>query len=104
VASLYASSQVHEIGYTLAMAGAMAALVQISVLPYVMRTFDNWKTYSFSMTLLPYAFTTMPLLNLLAQSGYDETTGAMTPGTSIAMWICIAITQILSRLGMMGYT
>ncbi|KAF9239644.1 major facilitator superfamily domain-containing protein [Melanogaster broomeanus] len=87
-----------QIGYSLAGAGAITAIIQIFIMSYLLRTFDCAKMYNFCMGLWPYAFAAFPILNAIARGGLDEETGQFGAFTAAMLWIGIAI---IASLGYM---
>ncbi|KAG6379111.1 major facilitator superfamily domain-containing protein [Boletus reticuloceps] len=92
-----------QIGYALAAAGTIAAAFQLFIMSYLLRTFDCAKMYNFCMGLWPYAYTVLPILNVIARSGIDEGTGQLGPYTTAALWTGIAIALTLARAGTVAY-
>jgi len=74
-------------------------LLQILLMPYLMRTFDKAKVYNFCMCLFPFMFITLSTLNLIARSGYDEATGVMNSHTTGAAlgWHCVGVVDVTPR-------
>jgi hypothetical protein len=72
-------------------------LLQILLMPYLMRTFDKAKVYNFCMCLFPFMFVVLSTLNLIARSGYDEVTGVMNSHTTGLLWAGIALVLSMSR-------
>lgn len=92
-----------QIGYSLAIAGAIGAAIQLCIMSYLLRTFDSAKMYNFCMALWPYTFLVLPILNLIARAGLDETTGEL--GTTIValLWVGIAFVLMLSKVACLAY-
>ncbi|KAH7929785.1 MFS general substrate transporter [Leucogyrophana mollusca] len=93
-----------QIGYSLATAGAIAAAIQLFIMSYLLRTFDCAKMYNFCMGLWPYTFALLPVLNLIARSGLDETTGELNATTISLLWIGIAVVLGISKVGALAYS
>lgn len=72
-------------------------------MPYLLRTFDCAKMYNFCMALLPYTYIALPVLNIIARRGVDETTGQLDAYTTNILWTCIAIVLILSRISFLAF-
>jgi len=88
------STKTTSIGYSLATAGAISALIQVAVMPHLLRIFGTLGVYNFSMSLWAYAFLVMPLINLLARCG----------ATTIAVWFGLALSLGFARGGNMAYS
>ncbi|KIM87578.1 hypothetical protein PILCRDRAFT_815139 [Piloderma croceum F 1598] len=87
-----------QIGYSLSGSGILAMLLQILLMPYLMRTFDKAKVYNFCMCLFPFMFIVLSMLNLIARRGYDEVTGVMNSHTTGLLWAGIALVLSMSRV------
>ncbi|KAF5386762.1 hypothetical protein D9615_001646 [Tricholomella constricta] len=79
-----------QIGYSLAVAGAISAGIQLLFMPTLLRTFEITKLYTFCMSLWPITFAALPFLNLLARSGLDAATGTIDSESLGTIWIGIA--------------
>lgn len=93
-----------QIGYSLATAGAIAASIQLCIMSYLLRTFDSAKMYNFCMSLWPYTFLALPILNLIARAGLDEITGELGTATVALLWVGIAFVLMLSKVASLGYS
>jgi hypothetical protein len=78
-------------------------LLQILLMPYLMRTFDKAKVYNFCMCLFPFMFIVLSMLNLIARRGYDEVTGVMNSHTTGLLWAGIALVLSMSRFVNLSY-
>jgi hypothetical protein len=94
---------VDQIGYTLSASGILAMLLQILVMPYLLRTFDKAKVYHFCMCLFPCMFIVLSTLNLIARSGYDEASGVIDSHTTGLLWAGIALVLLMSRIVNLSY-
>jgi hypothetical protein len=79
-------------------------LLQLTVMPCLLRTFDNQWIYQFTMAMWPYSFAILPLLNLIAYHGTVEATGAMRPVAAAALCVGIGMTLLVSRIGMLAFS
>ncbi|KAG1736727.1 major facilitator superfamily domain-containing protein [Suillus lakei] len=93
-----------QIGYSLATAGAIAAAIQLCIMSYLLRTFDSAKMYNFCMGLWPYTFLVLPVLNLVARAGLDETTGEIGTATVALLWVGIAFALMLTKVASLAYS
>jgi hypothetical protein len=91
------NNQAEQIGYSLSSSGFLAMLLQIMLMPYLLRTFDKAKLYNFCMCLFPFMFILLSTLNLIARSGYDEVTGVINSHTTSLLWAGIALVLSISR-------
>jgi hypothetical protein len=73
-------------------------------MPTLLRTFDIAKMYNFCIGLWPFAYLALPLLNLIACSGLNKTTGQMDVPTKSMIWIGIVIVLAGSRIGCLAYS
>ncbi|KAJ8592806.1 MFS general substrate transporter [Rhizopogon salebrosus TDB-379] len=93
-----------QIGYSLATSGVIAALIQLCIMSYLLRTFDPAKMYNFCMSLWPYTFLFLPFLNLIARAGLDETTGELGVNTVALLWVGIAFILLLCKVAGLSYS
>jgi hypothetical protein len=98
-----------HIGYGLAIAGGAAALLQISVMPYLLRTVDLGKLYTATLAAWPASFAMLPVLHFLAERASTPVSDGeggteLSTGTMILLWAGIAFSLALSRLGCMAYS
>lgn len=93
-----------QIGYSLATAGAIAAAIQLCIMSYLLRTFESAKLYNFCMGLWPYTFLVLPILNLIARAGSDETTGELGTATIAFLWVGIAFVLMLTKVASLAYS
>jgi hypothetical protein len=73
-------------------------------MPTLLRTFDIVRLYNFCIGLWPFAYIALPLLNFIARSGLNETTGQTDVPTKSILWIGIAIVLAGSRIGCLAYS
>jgi hypothetical protein len=98
------TEQASQIGYSLATSGVIAALIQLCIMSYLLRTFDPAKMYNFCMSLWPYTFLFLPFLNLIARAGLDETTGELGANTVALLWVGIAFILLLCKVAGLSYS
>ncbi|KAG1858426.1 major facilitator superfamily domain-containing protein [Suillus subalutaceus] len=92
-----------QIGYSLATSGAIGATIQLCIMSYLLRTFDSAKMYSFCISIWPYPFLVLPILNLIARAGLDETTGELGTTTVALLWVGIAFVLMLTKVCCLAY-
>ncbi|KAG1879286.1 major facilitator superfamily domain-containing protein [Suillus tomentosus] len=92
-----------QIGYSLAIAGAIGAAIQLCIMSYLLRTFDAAKIYCFCMSLWPYTFLVLPVLNIIARAGLDETTGELGTTAVAFLWVGIAFVLLLTKAACVAY-
>ncbi|KAG1882948.1 major facilitator superfamily domain-containing protein [Suillus subluteus] len=92
-----------QIGYSLATSGAIGATIQLCIMSYLLRTFDSAKMYSFCISIWPYTFLVLPILNLIARAGLDETTGELGTTTVALLWVGIAFVLMLTKVCCLAY-
>jgi hypothetical protein len=56
------------------------------------------------MALWPYTFLVLPILNLIARAGLDETTGELGTTVVALLWFCIAFVLMLSKVASLAYS
>ncbi|KAF8894468.1 major facilitator superfamily domain-containing protein [Infundibulicybe gibba] len=95
---------ISEIGFSLAAAGAVSALLQLLFMPILLRRFDHAKIYHSCMRVWPSTFASLPFLSLIARNGMNTTTGRMDPGTTAVLWACIIVILSMARVGFLGYS
>ncbi|KAF8654091.1 hypothetical protein AX16_003624 [Volvariella volvacea WC 439] len=93
-----------KIGYSLATAGTISACIQLFLMPTLLRTFDVVKFYNFCMALWPISFVSLPLLNIIIRTGYDEVTGTVNPHAIPIVWSGIAALLVCSRVSLLAYS
>ncbi|KAI6118744.1 major facilitator superfamily domain-containing protein [Pisolithus croceorrhizus] len=92
-----------KIGLSLAIAGCISSTLQLFFMPYLLRTFDCAKMYVFSMSVWPFVYACLPFLNLIARWGSTED-GNVDARVVAILWIGIAITLGLSKIGSLAYS
>ncbi|EIW85420.1 MFS general substrate transporter [Coniophora puteana RWD-64-598 SS2] len=99
-----------EIGYCLATSGTIAALIQVLLMPYLLRTFDCARMYSFCMNMWPIAFMLLPTLNLIARAGMETGAGFVEAGgdvvtseTRALLWVGVAVVLGLAKVGCVAF-
>ncbi|KAF8630390.1 hypothetical protein AX15_002946 [Amanita polypyramis BW_CC] len=93
-----------QIGYSLAIAGSISAGIQLLFLPLLLRIFNNAKLYNFCMALWPFAFVVLPFLNHIAVNGAETLTDTLDAKTNSMLWVGVAVTLCLSRVGCLAYS
>ncbi|CCL99154.1 uncharacterized protein FIBRA_01169 [Fibroporia radiculosa] len=96
--------QAHQIGYALAMSGAVSVFLQLFCMPYLLRRFDHAKMYNFYMAIWPFCYIFMPGLNIIARAGLDPATGEPTPATRVFIWMGICGLLLLARTACLAYS
>jgi len=101
-------SQAMEIGYALAIAGFSAALLQLLVMPSLLRHYSVLSAYKSCMKLWPGIYMILPCLNLLARKGLDQdsTPGKeiLIPQYSAMLWMGVGICLALSRIANLAFS
>ncbi|KIK24938.1 hypothetical protein PISMIDRAFT_9931 [Pisolithus microcarpus 441] len=109
---LFCYSEVHsgglafsdsKIGLSLAIAGCISSTLQLFFMPYLLRTFDCAEMYVFSMSIWPFVYFCLPFLNLIARWGSAED-GNVDARVVAILWVGIAITLGLSKIGSLAYS
>jgi hypothetical protein len=95
--------QVNQIGYALAMNGAILAILQLFFMPTLLRKYNAAKMYNTSMRIWPLTFFLMPFLNIIVHSGYDEERALVDSTTTAILWIGIALVLTCSRIAALAY-
>jgi hypothetical protein len=88
----------------LGMAGCMAAVLQLGVLPSLLHRFKSQTVFTFLIGFWPVAFLMLPILNLIARSGFDEAAGIMHPSYQSVIWVGVCILLALARAGWLAYS
>jgi hypothetical protein len=76
---------------------------QLVILRTILRRFEHAKIYHFCMSVWPFTFALLPLLNLIARSGYDSITGTISPDRTVVLWVGIAFVLALARIACFCY-
>jgi hypothetical protein len=104
IASGGLSRPADEIGYSLAIAGITWSILQLFLMPWVLRTFDLDVMYRFCMGLFPCAFVSLPMLNLLARTGVGPEGNVTVQWVRGALWVGIATTLAMSRVANLAFS
>lgn len=97
------SIQASQIGLSLATSGCIAALIQIFVMPHVLRKFVAAKLYVFAMSAWPLAYSMLALLNFIARGSVGED-GVRSASMTAMLWAGIAVILGTSRIGCTAYS
>ncbi|KAF9453281.1 MFS general substrate transporter [Macrolepiota fuliginosa MF-IS2] len=89
-----------QIGYALAIAGASSIIIQLTLLPSLLRTFSHARLYNFFMFLWPFTFAALPILRFTLISGGSHP----GPHRLGLVWVEIVILMSLSRFGCLAYS
>lgn len=92
-----------QIGLSLATSGCIAALIQIFVMPHVLRKFVAAKLYVFAMSAWPLAYSMLALLNFIARGSVGED-GVRSASMTAMLWAGIAVILGTSRIGCTAYS
>ncbi|KAF8078095.1 major facilitator superfamily multidrug-resistance, DHA1 sub-family [Lyophyllum atratum] len=90
-----------EIGYALALSGAIAAALQLFIMPALLRRFNHARMYHFCMKTWAYVYIGLPLLNVVARQGLNGTGGN---AVTIIIWVWIAVILLAARVGFLAYS
>ncbi|THH20372.1 hypothetical protein EW146_g974 [Bondarzewia mesenterica] len=99
-----------QIGYCLATSGVISIFIQILIMPTVLARCDHARVYNFCMALWPYVFCVIPLLNIIARTGFPEQLG---PGMILqnadarvqaTVWCCIAALLGITRIATLAFS
>ncbi|KDR81469.1 hypothetical protein GALMADRAFT_221332 [Galerina marginata CBS 339.88] len=93
-----------EIGFALSTSGGFAALLQIFIMPTILRRVNHASMYHFCMKIWPYTFLSLPLLNIVARRGTIPGTEQLDPFTIAFLWVCIALILCMARVAFLAYT
>lgn len=72
-------------------------------MPWLLRTFDKAKMYNLTMWLFLFLYPLLSVLNVIARSGVDETTGEIDASTNAVLWVGIVLILIILRFANLGY-
>ncbi|KAF7975987.1 hypothetical protein HWV62_8144 [Athelia sp. TMB] len=109
---LYASTAIENgglgfspatIGYALSASGVFLVLLQVLLMPRLLRTFDKAKMYNLTMWLFLPLYPLLATLNPIARSGYNTATGQLSTSTNALLWAAIALLLGTMRLANLGY-
>ncbi|KAI0273789.1 MFS general substrate transporter [Gloeopeniophorella convolvens] len=102
-----------EIGYCLAIAGVISCALQIFVTPVLIARCDHVRAYNRCMSLWPYCFLALPLLNVVARTGFSEMSGQAELGPLLLadadrnvqalVWCGIAALLALSKTACLAF-
>ncbi|KAJ7168240.1 major facilitator superfamily domain-containing protein [Mycena crocata] len=97
------SFSVNEIGYALAMSGAILAIFQLFLMPKLLATCNAANVYNTSMRMWPLTFVCVPFLNIIVRNGYHDDTGLVDPTVNVFLWIGIAVVLMCSRIAALAF-
>ncbi|KAF7359338.1 MFS domain-containing protein [Mycena sanguinolenta] len=95
---------VTEIGYTLALSGAIVAALQLFFMPTLLRTFRASTLYHTSMCCWPLTFFFIPFLNSIVRVGYDADSEIAGTITNVILWTTMTFILISSRVASLAFT
>ncbi|KZP26906.1 MFS general substrate transporter [Athelia psychrophila] len=93
-----------SIGYSLSTSAVACLILQLMIVPYLIRTFNHAKIYNLCFWVFPFTFPLLAVLNLIARAGYDRTTGELSSQASAAIWVGIAIVMAMARIANLAYS
>ncbi|KZP25053.1 MFS general substrate transporter [Athelia psychrophila] len=93
-----------QIGYALSSSGVTAMIMQLFLMPYILRTFDKAKMYNLCFCMYPLVFPIMSALNVIARAGYDEATETLSAQATAAVWAGIALLLLMSRFAFLAFS
>ncbi|CAE7228816.1 unnamed protein product, partial [Rhizoctonia solani] len=92
-----------EIGFVLAVAGAISFSLQLLVLPMLLRQGKPTKMFKTCMTLWPIGYAIPPVLNIIARMSSGNGRYPIGTAASAAIWAGIWIAQMLTKTAGMAY-
>lgn len=102
-----------DIGFCLAISGVVACFIQLFVTPVLIARCDHIRAYNRCMSLWPFCFLTLPLLNIVARTGLSAINGDVATDTlrlsdadghvQAMVWCGIVALLALSRLGSVAF-
>ncbi|KAH9946226.1 MFS general substrate transporter [Epithele typhae] len=99
------SFDAQKIGYALSISGLVSILLQIAVMPFVLRRFDHAWTYNACMALWPFCFVLLPALNVLARAGAaDLAAGTLTEHGRAVVWLAVSGVMVISRTAALAFS
>ncbi|KIJ44207.1 hypothetical protein M422DRAFT_67512 [Sphaerobolus stellatus SS14] len=95
-----------QIGYALAIAGSSAALLQLLVMPSLLRRCSPLTAYKYCMKLWPVAYIFLPFLNLLARMGLDSASEneVLTSRFSALLWVGVGVCLAMTRIANLAFS
>lgn len=93
---------ISQIGFALAISGAIAALLQVVFMPTILRRVDPAVMYHFCMKLWPCVFLALPFLNIVARRGVAI--GDSERYSFWFLWGGIALTLSVARVAFLAYS
>ncbi|KAL0578152.1 hypothetical protein V5O48_003857 [Marasmius crinis-equi] len=91
-----------QIGFSLAAAGTVSALIQLLFMPTILRRYKLASIYNVCIAFWPVVFALIPVLNVIARYG-DAGDGLDVQTTSV-LWVGILFILALSRVGCVAYS
>ncbi|THV07911.1 major facilitator superfamily multidrug-resistance, DHA1 sub-family [Dendrothele bispora CBS 962.96] len=95
---------VEGIGYALAISGGISAAFQLFFMPILLERLDHTKFYHFCMTIWPYVFLSMPLLNVFARWGVDPNGETVDIANLGLLWAGIITVLFAARVATLPYS
>ncbi|KAF5391871.1 hypothetical protein D9757_001790 [Collybiopsis confluens] len=74
------------------------------LLPFLLRRFEAASIYNISIAAWPITFLFLPILNIIARRGLNESTQQMDDHSRSALWVGLAIVLALSRVGGIAFS
>ncbi|EIM90192.1 MFS general substrate transporter [Stereum hirsutum FP-91666 SS1] len=93
---------VHQIGYSLAVSGFVAILLQIFITPIILARCDLIRVYNTCMRLWPWGFLAMPFVNLIARAGLAQ--AAVDKKVQALVWCGVAAVLAFTRAACLAYS
>lgn len=78
--------------------------MQVFFMPTLLRRFEAARIYNFSVSAWPITFLLLPLLNIIARHGLDESTGQLGTRSNAGLWVGLVVVLALSRIGCIGFS
>ena len=74
-------------------------------MPILLRRVSCAKLYKVSMGLWPLAFLSLPPLNWIARTGFDDATQAVSrPDVRTVLWVGIGVALAISRIACLAFS
>lgn len=104
IASGGLSRPADEIGYSLAVSGFTSAGLQLFIMPWLLRTFNLDTMYRRCISIFPFAYASLPMLNYVARMGVDENGVVVVPWVKTAVWAGTVVVLAMSRIAVLAFS
>ncbi|KAK7049264.1 hypothetical protein VNI00_005865 [Paramarasmius palmivorus] len=93
-----------QIGFSLASAGAVSALMQLFFMPTILRRYKLAAIYNFCVAFWPVVFAALPVLNVIARYGLNADGTELDTHSTSLLWVGVIVILATSRVACLAYS